>query len=198
MFQDINSNRIITRSRITGLIQIIIGGFFTFIFGITFIAGIAELFDREASMSLSTVIIVLCLLLISVYFLVQGIQKHTLTSLCKRYMPLLSQNDTHSIQQFADFIRTPANVVHKNLENMIKRRYINGYIDQNTNTIRSTINYVNTYNNSVQNANPYSNVNSTVKAVEYTTSKCKNCGATLKIKKGVTTDCEYCGSPIQS
>lgn len=197
MFQDINSNKVITRNRIISIFQIMIGGLFTFVFGMTFIACVAELYDPEDSMSLGTVIFILCLLLISVYFLVHGIQKHSLTSACKRYMPLLSQNDTHSIQQLADFIRTPANVVHKNLENMIRKKYINGYIDPNTNTIRSTVTYGNAYNNSVPNVYPRPNVNNTMKAVEYTTSKCTNCGATLKIQKGVTTDCEYCGSPIQ-
>lgn len=197
MFQDINSKKAITRSRSVGLVQIVLGGVFTLMFGLAFIACFADLFDPEGAATIGTVIFVLVFLLLSIYPLVRGIRRLSITDMCASYMMLLNQNDSHSIKQLADFLKAPANLVQRNLEFMIKKKYINGYIDLNTNTVRSVHSYGYKYTNHIPNANPYHNVNNTAKAVEYTTSKCKNCGATLKIQKGFTTDCEYCGSPIQ-
>ncbi len=197
MFQDINSKKAITRSRSIGLVQIVLGGVFTLMFGLSFIVCFADLFDPEGTLTIGVVIFVLVFLLLSIYPFIRGIRRLIITDMCASYMMLLNQSDSHSIAQLADFLKAPANSVQRNLELMIKKKYINGYIDLNTKTIRSLHSYGYKYTNPVPNTNPNPNVINTMKAVEFTTSKCNNCGATLKIQKGVTTDCEYCGSPIQ-
>lgn len=198
MFQDKKSLRAITNSRSVGVIQIAFGSFFGFIFGLTFIACFADMFDPNRTTTVGDMFIIFIIFALFLYMLIRGIQRVSFTKTYKYYIQFLGQGQSHSIDELAVVLKAPVHIVRRNLEKMMKKGFIaDAYIDDKTNCINSTRYYQAVQPSSVSNSMPniVKPVQST-KPVEYTEAICKNCGASNKITKGSTADCEYCGSVL--
>ena len=206
MFQDRQSQKAVSRSFNFGIIQIMIGGFLSFIFGITFISCFVDLFSQDSTTGVDDFIIITVIFGLSVYLLLRGMRRLKLVKLFRSYIQLLSQAPSHSIDQLANILKSPVHIVRNNLLKMLKKNYIvAAYIDDNTNSLMSTSVYHSAISvskpnpNTNLNQNPNLNQNNVVqpqKMIEYITATCKNCGASNKLMKGGSIDCEYCGSNI--
>ncbi len=98
-----------------------------------------------------------------------------------RYLWILSENSTGSIQQLADELEKPIEKVKKDLKKMIdKNLFVNAWIDDKNDRI---------YLPSIQRA--YSEIT-------YVTYQCPNCAGYNKIPKGAMVECDYCGSILQA
>lgn len=143
----------------------------------------------------------LCLFFIAVgalliYF---SSKRKKLSKLFKKYVQILSCDATGSISNLALQTNTPEEVVKKNLNMLIyKKFFINAYIDEEKNRVvfPSTVN-----NNDSEYTEVVQNIeikfNSYTQLEEYKAVTCKNCGGTCKVKAGTVAECEYCGSLIQ-
>jgi DNA-directed RNA polymerase subunit RPC12/RpoP len=198
MLQDSQSQKAVSRSFNYGTFQIVLGGFLTFVFGITFLSCIADLLTLDSTMDVWTFMIIMIILGLSVYLLICGILRLRLIKLHRNYMQLLSQGPCHSIDQLASILKSPVHIVKSNLIMMMNKKYLTAaYIDENTNSL--IITSFNQRANAIPKQNLNRQLNNMVqpqKMIEYITVTCNNCGASNKIMKGASTECEYCGSNI--
>jgi DNA-directed RNA polymerase subunit RPC12/RpoP len=110
----------------------------------------------------------------------------------KTYVSILSNIPTGSIDNLAANIGTSQDVVRKNLQLMIDKKYFtNAYINTDINCIVLPSNsqqttFANTYEINIDSSSP----------TEYVTITCKSCGGVNKIKKDSVYECEYCGTQI--
>ncbi len=206
MFQDKKSQGSVSSSQTIGVIQIVFGSIFTFIFGLTFLVALGELIGQEDDMTTGLFFFFMVIFGLSLYLFICGIRRVLLISLCKYYLRLLSQAPSHSINQLAVTLKSPVHIVRKKLYKMIRKGFIaSAYIDHNTDRIICT-----SYNQNIRpvpvmnpmpmpSPMPISNPNYTARQmppVEHVTVSCKNCGASNRIIKGAYVDCEYCGTNI--
>lgn len=128
-----------------------------------------------------------------IYF---SVKKKKLIKNFKIYVQKLSSDPTGSISSLASAAGTSPDVVKKNLENMISKKFfVNAYVDIERNCIVfPSSNNVNASTNNTQ-----SNVqqNTSQPEIEYVTVTCKSCGGINKIIKGKVAECDFCGSPIR-
>jgi hypothetical protein len=201
VFQDRASQRVVYNSRMIGTIQITFGGILSFLFGLASLSCFADLFNPDRSTSFGSFLIIFIVFSISLYILIRGIQRIHFTGIYGYYMRFLYQEPSHSIEQLAGMLHTPAPAVRSNLERMIRKGFLAyAYIDDAANRIVCTMNdqapplqgFVNT---PVTNPNPVWQ-SRTQRPVELVTVTCPNCGASGKMVKGTVTECEYCGSSI--
>ncbi|MDF2941307.1 MAG: hypothetical protein K0S01_165 [Herbinix sp.] len=197
MFQDRQSQKAVSRSFNYGIFQIMVGGFFSFIFGLTFFAQL-NLLIRGTTSDVGSFFVLMVLAGLSVYLLLCGMRRLKLIRLYRNYIQLLSQAPSHSIDQLAYILKSPVQMVRFNLIQMIKKRYLAAaYIDTDSNRLVSSGYGQNT--NAIPTPNFNRNPNNVVqpqKMNEIITVTCKNCGASNKVTKGIATECEYCGSNV--
>ena len=184
-------------SRTISLIQLLSGSFLTFMFGLYTIAIIV---DKElyAEGGLSTAIVSLIMAIIGILLIVASQKKSKLIKNFKEYVAVISNNPDGFIPDIAASLGTTENIVKKNLEQMIKKKYFaNAYIDHNTNRIvilnkqplQTSSHISEQTTNNVVPTDPQTN--------EVITIKCKNCGGINTIFKGTVGECNYCGSFIK-
>jgi hypothetical protein len=129
-----------------------------------------------------------------VYF---GLKRKKFIKNFKTYVQKLSVDPTGSISGLASTTGTSVDVVKKNLEKMISKKFfVNAYIDVESNCIifPASNNNINVSTNTTQ-----FNVQQNTKQpeIEYVTVTCKSCGGINKVIKGKVSECDFCGSPIK-
>ncbi|MDO5388005.1 MAG: hypothetical protein Q4F63_02105 [Clostridia bacterium] len=194
-----NSKVTIAVNRTISLIQLIAGIFFVFIFGI---CTIVYLFDKTISADAGTSFLICCLVFdaLGIWLIICSKKKKKLINTFKTYVIAISNDGSSHIPDIAASVGTSEDVVRKNLDIMIKKKFFqNAYIDQSANCI------VISSNKAVQNvtaSNAFENKsqaskNNTSASAEMVTVKCNGCGAVNTIEKGKTGECDYCGSVIK-
>jgi len=180
-------------SKIIEKIQLVFGVIFTFMFGLATIAVIVS-GDGLAGIVLGAIITGL-----GIWLIILSKRRKKLISDFKTYVARLSTDPTGSIENLALGLGTSQDVVIKNLQQMIIKRYfVNAYIDSLNNRIvlAHVGGQMNNTSTTMQTAsNPYMN-NQNAKDMEYVSVTCKNCGGINKILNDKVGECEYCGSPI--
>lgn len=172
-----NSKAAIVVSKMVSFVQLVIGYCLAIMFG--FVA-IFSMFDHNED-GVAVIIILWIITLIGLAFIIAGNKRKKSIKEFKRYVTFLSGDSTGSILNLASVAGTTQDIIIKNLDFMIQKKYFtNAYINRDTNCII------------------IGNVGSMVKeTVEYVTFTCKNCGGINKIEKGKVGECDYCGSPVQ-
>jgi len=197
MFQDKKSERAILINNTIGSIQIVIGGFCSFVFGITFMVSVGYMFDYIRAISGDVVIFIFIILVIFLFMLICGIRRIRLAGKCSSYILLLNQRKSNSIDQIAAVLNKPVAKVRSDLERMIRKGFIvSAYIDNNTNCLNSTqiyqcVQVMPMPNSSIPNM---MKPDQYPKPVNLTVVICKNCGASNKAVIGESRNCEYCSS----
>lgn len=177
-----SSKTAIVTSRIVMLIQFIIGGVITFFCGVT---AVVSMFD-DVKDGVGMILFAWFITLIGVIIFNRGLKRNKLIKNFKRYVAIISSDPTGSIENISRLVNAPQNVVLKNLEKMIDKKYfVNAYIDREHNSI--------VINSHTAPANVQ-----TKPTEEYVTLTCKSCGGINKVPKNGIADCEYCGSPISA
>lgn len=186
-------------SKTVSVVQMIIGVVCLLFFGIVTIGMMA---DNTMDAGTKGISIVICLAFdaLGIWLIVLSIRKNRLIKEFKKYVGAVSNNTDGFIPDIAMSLGTSENIVKRNLELMIKKKFfVNAYIDKNTNCIK-IINRQNANVNAVQhnNSNQQPSIPSTVsQAVEMVTVKCSGCGGINTIQKGAVGECDYCGSAIK-
>lgn len=152
--------------------------------GLLTITAIVMPSDPETGILLSVLIPMdaLCMMLI-----VWSRKKHKLIQTYKQYIVLLSNDPTGSISNLAEATCTAQDVVIKNLELLIYKKFLqNAYIDRGLNRI------ILPRDGASCEGEPDSR-----NGGEMVTVICDGCGGVNTVVQGQTAECEYCGSPIQ-
>ena len=183
-------------STIVEKVQLILGIVIVLFFGLMTVAGLT---DEELSADKAFIVVMIIIDLIGVILIVLSAIRHRLIKNFKKYVELLSNDPTGSIPNLAAALGVGEDVVVKNLEKMIKKKYFaNAYIDRNQNRVclpnRETA-------PSAQEGVPHVTVPNTSQAApaadQMTTVICPGCGGVNTVRKGCVAECEYCGSSIQ-
>lgn len=176
-----NSSKVaIVTSRIVMLIQFIVGGALAFFCGL---AALVSMFDNVKD-GVGMILFAWLVTLAGVLIFNGGLKRKKLIKDFKRYVAVISSDPTGSIENIARSLNTSQDVVLKNLQKMIDKKYfINAYINQELNCI-------------VINARTTPAAAQTGSGEAYVTVTCKSCGGINKIPKNGVGECEYCGSPI--
>lgn len=180
-------------SKIIEKIQLVFGVIFTFTFSYSTITFII---DRGA---LNEIILAIVMTGLGIWLIILSKKRKKLISDFKTYVARLSTDPTGSIENLALGLGTSQDVVTKNLQQMIIKKYfVNAYIDSMNNRIvlAHVGEHINNSSNSIQNVSNSYMDNQNAKDMEYVSVTCKNCGGINKITNGKVGECEYCGSPI--
>lgn len=199
-----HSKAAIVISRTISWIQLLAGILFAFFFGT---CTIAEIVEMPYSTDYDLPFLIFCLILdaLGIWLIVSARRKQTLIKRFKEYVMAISNNPTGYIPDIAASFGTSAEIVERNLERMIHKKFFpNAYIDKNTNclvivnrqTAQNTANQ-NTVGQNTVNQNTSAPTGSAAPGVEMVTVKCKGCGGINTIAKGQTGECDYCGSAIK-
>jgi hypothetical protein len=182
------SKAVIVLNEIIQKTQMIVGVCFV-LFGIM---GFCVEIGKLDSMDIFLVIFFIGIGSLLIYF---SVKKKKLIKDFKTYVQKLSADPTGSISNLASAAGTSQDVVKKNLENMINKKFfVNAFIDINKNCIVfPSSNNINAGTNAAQ-SNVQQNTNQP--EIEYVTVTCKSCGGINKIIKGKVSECDFCGSPI--
>ena len=139
MSRNNKANKAIERNSIISSFQVAVGGFFSFIFGMTAISCIINL---GGTVELNAAIVIFILFALFLYMLICGIRRKRLAGRYNSYINLLDQGQAHSIDQLAGILNAKPHVVKSNLERMINKKFLGfAYIDNETNSIVNTRGY---------------------------------------------------------
>lgn len=195
-----NSKVAIAVNRTISLIQVLVGIFLLFIFGICTIMYLA---DAESRAELGVAFFIFCLLFdaLGVWLIAKSRKKNKLIKEFKKYVTAISHDPTGYIPDIAASLGTSEDVVKNNLDLMIKKKFFsNAFIDRNSNCIviasKQAVQNTTAAPNAFVNA-PTASTCTTAPAVEMVTVKCNGCGGINTIAKGQTGECDYCGSAIK-
>lgn len=183
-----SSKTAIVVSQIIEKLQLMIGIFIIIIFGL---AAIICTFDGETDAG--AVIAMYVCAAVGVLLIVLSRKRKKLIKNFKIYVIRLSTDPTGSIDNLAIGLGTSPDVVKKNIQKMIDKKYfVNAYIDTNANRIvfPMSSNMKSGSKQEFQNPTPQTNV-------EYDSITCKNCGGLNKTIKGNVYECDFCGSPLK-
>jgi hypothetical protein len=192
-----NSKVAIAVSKTVAIIQMLIGVFVLFMFGL---CTIMYLSDGDFRADVGFAFLVVCIMFDALGFILINLsrKRNRLIKDFKKYVSYISTDPTGSIDNIAASMNTSVDVVKSNMELMIKRNYfVNAHIDANTNCIIIGSNVRNNNTTIESNMNQTSFQQSTPQ-IQYVPVACKCCGGMNKIAKGSTAECDFCGSPIQS
>lgn len=186
-------------SRIASIIQLVAGVFLLFIFGICTIMYFS---DEQYRAGLDSSFLAFCLIfdVIGIVLILFSRKRSKLIKEFKKYVSYISADPSGSIANLASSVGTSQDVVKKNLELMIKRKYfVNARIDQGKNCIVIGSGAKSNQENQVQ-ANQAQTQTQTASQsapkIQYVTVTCKCCGGINKVAKGSVMECDFCGSPI--
>lgn len=176
-------------SQIIEKIQMLIG---VFILLCGFLYSIGE----EKKFSSEYILVLLFFAVIGGLFVYFSIKRKKLIKNFKTYVQKLSVDPTGSISNLASAEGTSVDVIKKNLEKMLSKKFfVNAYIDAESNCIIfPTSNNITVGTNTTQ-FNIQQNTNQP--EIEYDTVRCTSCGGINKIIKGKVSECDFCGSPIK-
>ncbi|MBN7774338.1 hypothetical protein [Clostridium aminobutyricum] len=194
-----------TGRKAAAFVLLVYGGFFIFSFGM------ANSFDSATSDGTKLVCSIFTILGIVMVFI--GNRKRRLHKKYSSYATIISLDQTGSIRRYAASMGVSQEVVKKDLQRLIAKKYFNdAYMDEQANRIVFPWNSDDneTYEeNDEEDVEDYSEEEAeedmedyseedTEKNTEnkYTTVSCKNCGGINNVIVGKVHECEYCGSPI--
>ena len=158
------------------------------------------IFDADTRASGGIEVLVFCLIFdaLGVWLFTLSRKKSKLIKEFKKYVSAVSNDPDGYIPDIAASLGTSEDVVRKNLELMIKKKFfVNAFIDKDSNCIK-ILNRQNTAAVQQQRANiPY---NTPIQATptEMVTVKCSGCGGINTLRKGEVGECDYCGSAIKA
>lgn len=170
---------------------------------------IITLTDRESSADaeVGLIIFCLCMCVSGTLLVASSVQNLKLAEKFKQYVAAVSNNPDGYIPNIAASLGVSENVVKKNLDLMIKRKYFaNAFIDMNSNCIvianKPNANVNTAQQPQVKAQQPQTNTNTYTspaasQTIEMVTVKCKGCGGINTIQKGAVGECDYCGSSIK-
>lgn len=185
-----NSKSAIVMSIVIEKIQFIVGIIFLLVFGLCTVVSLADAeLASDGFLVFCLVVDGLCILLI--YF---SRKRHKLNTDFKKYVSALSGDPTGSILNLANAMGTSEDLVSKNLNKMIEKKYFAyAYIDKRKNCI-----VLSNQGETIGVASTAGNVSSfTGVSQGMVTVHCKGCGGVNAISKGQSAECEYCGSLLQ-
>jgi hypothetical protein len=135
MFKNIQTEKAVSTNRKISSWQLALGGLIGINIGFLMITGIILAFDK-VYFPWSIVFMTSVIFTVSVYMVICGIRRRIFDRQYNRYIEVLNERSAHSIDQLALMLEAPAAVVRKNLEKMIKKKFIvYAFIDDETNTI---------------------------------------------------------------
>lgn len=192
----------ITVSKTVSVIQMLAGIFLVFLFSLMIIILMT---DKELWALSGEAVLIFCLVVdaLGIWLIILSKRKSKLIGAFKKYVEAVSSDPTGYIPDIAASLGLSENVVKRNLELMVEKKYFtNAFIDLNTNCI-VVANRQNTTVNSTPQSQAVtlqaSNMSASAShsAVEMVTVKCKGCGGINTIQKGAVGECDYCGSSIK-
>lgn len=194
MFQEDKAKVLVFLNNIIGFLQIAVGGFLSFIFGIGLMGELWTTFGPKKTTGIGEALIILIIFILFVSMLMRGLRRRRLNRIYCTYMQQLLQYSNFSIERLAHTLRMPMASLRKDLDFMIKK----GFID-NINIYGNDFNRYNQDYGEEKAASASSNVSAfrQPKVDEYVEVNCHNCGASNKVLKGSAVNCEYCGSMIK-
>lgn len=176
------SKAAIVISSIVEKLQLLAGILLLLLFGLLTIGSLAD--AKLASGGFLPFCIVVDLIGIALIYFSR--KRHRLIADFKKYVTILSNSANGSIAALAASTGTSEDIVRKNVENMIKKKYFAAAsIDQ----LSGQILFAQKEISQPSAASP--------NQPEKITVICKSCGGINTLSKGQTAECEYCGSSIQ-
>lgn len=179
-------------SKMISLIQLLSGAALLFLFGICTIVYFTDP-EYAADLGIGGLILMLIFDAAGICLIVFSRKRSKLIQQFKNYVAVVSSSPNGHIPDIAASLETSEDVVKKNLELMIKKKYFaNAFIDYNSNCI-----VVNKQNAAQSRQLSGANVQAAFHGSEMVTVKCKGCGGINTLPKGAVGECDYCGSPIK-
>ncbi len=164
------SNKAIRVSQIIERIQIILGMSFAVFM---MIVAVYAMFD-EVEDGVGIIIVIWMLSLLGLWMYFCGHKRRKMRLEYDKYMVHFLDDDAYSLTNLAALTGTKVEIVKKNIEYMIQRKFFdNAYIDEEKNCLVFPLEKNND------------------------TCKCPNCGGVNKVVRGVIIECDYCGSYIR-
>ena len=174
----------ITKVKIKGTIQQLIGWTLVVFFGLAVIAGGSQI---KSSFDVSMVIFCTAMVAGGIFLIISGLKKRKLIKAFHDYSTRFATDPTKSIDILASSIGVTTWTATKNIAEMISNGFFtNTYIDTQRNCLVTTNIQQPTSNGSANTSNLGS----------YITVQCGGCGANNKIASGTVGECEFCGSQI--
>lgn len=176
-----------------GSFMLVVGGFFTFILGVTSIACIYNIIKKTDVVEAGPYSLIFLGTMISMIAFIYGKRCNGFIKTYKSYVFILSQDSDYSLNNISFKLDTPTPVVIYNLKRMLKYKFFtDAYINEKNNIL-----VFNGYNNHKveETVDTYEEPE---EKIEYISVVCKSCGASNKVVKGTFADCEFCGSNISS
>lgn len=178
----------VTVSKTVSVIQIIAGVILLFIFGL---CTIMYLEDAKFAEEVGISFLVVCLVFDALGILLIILSRRTskLLKLFPAYAAAVTNDPNGFIPNVAASLGASEDVVKKNMEQMIRRKYFSdAFLDNSANCIV------------IKKKAPKPYAAATYKKAdvpELVTVKCKGCGGVNRLVKGQVGECDYCGSPIR-
>lgn len=187
-----NSKAAIVVSQIIEKIEFIVGVVAVIFWGLCDIMNIVDPIEGMSPVGFEIFLLIMTAL--NVWLIIKARERKKMRLEFKKYVAHLSVDTSGNIQNLAVATGTSVDVVKKNLNFMIKKKFFpNAYIDvQNDCIVLPSVQQ----KTQVQAASTINVANVTQKAIEYVTCNCPNCGGINKIEKGATAECDFCGSPL--
>ena len=188
-----NSKAAIVISQIIEKIEMLCGGLW---FALMALVALVCMFDESAD-GAGVIITIWIFAFIGAWVFTKGRKRKKMRQIFKNYVAQLSVDPTGQIENIAAATGTSVDVVKKNLQFMIKKRFFtNAYIDENNNQLVLPVmaqKPIQPQDNSI-NQNDQTAISPDK---EYVTCNCPNCGGINRIVKGMVAECDFCGSPLQ-
>ncbi|WP_312369215.1 hypothetical protein [Lachnoclostridium sp.] len=197
MFRNKNVNRKVYYNNVIGLLQISIGGFCSFIFGLGLIGCIMTMFGQEKTAGIVATSIIFILFILFVTMLKKGLKRRRLTRIYYTCAQQHRQNPAFNVDQLALVLRRPLGSVKKDLDTIVKMGFTDTVNINNKSYNQHSQNYRTEKPRLEPNTIPNTKPINKPKLDEYVEVNCKNCGASNRILKGSAVNCEYCGSMMK-
>lgn len=177
-------------SKIIEKIQLILGCIIVAFFGL---GGLISLTDDQKD-GTGTAVVIIIFIVLGYWLIYLSRKRNKLIHNFKYYVPIIAEDPTGSLENLAGAMGTSIDVVKKNLQKMIQKKYfVDAYLDPVGNRIvfPSMQQHIQVRSQQMQ------DTTGDASGVEYTTVTCRSCGAVNKIVIGNVSECEYCGTQIK-
>ena len=208
-----NSKKFTLGYYIIALHQIFYGVVFAFLFILTIIDTIIELFTKTEFISANTIIIIM--LIAATYGFIKltqcGFRRFRLAKTYRLLKPHLYGGNRHSLSHLAEQMNYKHSALKKDFQHLMNRGFFSEsflnfdhdefIVDKNYRDVTTyqtqTISFQSNGSN-MPHMTMTNHQSSAPKkpAKEYVTKKCSGCGATNRFLEGSDAECEYCGSKL--
>lgn len=129
-----------------------------------------------------------------IWLIIASAKKQRLIKLFRQYQAIMADGLGNSIIHIARTTGTEENIVMKNMQKLIDKRYFGkAYIDLRSGCVR----LLGQQQNEKAGSEPFSEQPTARPGVQVIAVTCECCGGVSNIAKGHTGKCEYCGAPIK-